>query len=255
MTQQVKVLKRLIWWAIGTAVIIILINLNVEVKFINVNLPIVSNQLFLAIVEGIFTGIVAVIAEKFYVYKLNKREVIEKLYDYLLVLYAEIYYWQCNINELEKDHKISLPKNLFENKRGYLLQLLDSVRWLDYDSFQRNELQKSYREFVKSGIPNIKNMIKDTIYFEIEMIQTEIAKNEGTGYISRIYEVLYILNEKFEICRCKIENVLVIIDRLYNKVDWIGDKEIILSSYIGLYNASVKQFIQSSQIKYSNCKE
>lgn len=58
MQQEIKIIKRLILYGILMLVVSILVNVNSEKMYIQINSPLISNNLALALFGGVCTGII-----------------------------------------------------------------------------------------------------------------------------------------------------------------------------------------------------
>lgn len=85
----------------------------------------ISNDMLMNITGGLLAGFTAVVFEKVYKYRLDKEQAIRNLSAYLVMLYAELYYWICNIKELDGDKNVEIPQNLFSGKKP----IIDIYLW------------------------------------------------------------------------------------------------------------------------------
>ena len=131
MSTEIKITKRLILYAIGLLLVAVIINVNMESHIWVLNSSFISNSLLLTLIGGVCTGITAVIVEKIYKYRLDKRINTFAIFQLSSLLYAELYYWHCNINELNDNREIPIPENIFDNKIPLIRNYINQIASID----------------------------------------------------------------------------------------------------------------------------
>ena len=248
MAQTIKLTKRLIVYAGLSLIAMILVNVNMEESILFVDQAWISNDMIMNIVGGLLVGFVAVILEKVYKFKLDKAQALCNLSVYLMLLYGELYYWICDIEELEKDRKLEIPKNLFSSKK----QIVDSYLWnisrVDYcDFWRKGDMQEKFETFAKDGIDEIRALQSKMFYLEIALNEKEINVCKNIPYTGDEYKVLHIISDWLQQACDDIEPVLQQIEKEEKNFDWKCQKEKIVENYTGLFTEDLKEFIKNEQ--------
>ena len=248
MQQEIKIIKRLILYGILMLAVSILVNVNSEKMYIQINSPLISNNLALTLLGGVCTGIIAVLFEKIYAYHLNRLAITRSIYIDAIRLYAEIHYWICNIKELIADRNIGVPTNLFSHKLPEVNAYINKLKSYDYCNFLRKDsVNKAYEVFREQDSNAILCVLSKIYYLPIAINQSkidEIQKNiQSKDYI---YKVLSILENQLLLCEERIENLIDEVSKNGKLLDWDKDKSIILKGYNGVYAQSLEDFINEN---------
>ena len=239
-----------------------------EIFVVQLNSVLVSNNLLLALLTGAFTGIIAVLIEKIYLYRVHKNTLREWLYGQACMLYAEIYYWHCNIEELQDDKTKAIPPNLFSNKINMVTGILLNIVYTDYAVlFGTDNLLLEHTTFKTSDWIKIKRILDEHIYLDIALKTAELKclnnkaeclENQlATGISEEIYNVkkdYSLVYATLKAYNTKLKNVVTRLDEYIvalqkdnpRKYDWERDKKRVHSGYIGIYTCSLDEFIRNS---------
>ena len=248
MAQTIKLTKRLILYAGLSLIAMILVNVNMEESIFFVDQAWISNDMIMNIVGGLLVGFVAVILEKVYKFKLDKAQALRNLSVYLMLLYGELYYWICNIEELEKDRKLEIPKNLFSGKKPIIESYLWNISRVDYcDFWRKGGMQEKFEMFAKDGIDEIRALQSKMFYLEIALNEKEINVCKNIPYTGDEYKVLHIISDWLQQACDDIEPVLQQIEKEEKNFDWKCQKEKIVENYTGLFTEDLKEFIKNEQ--------
>lgn len=248
MAQTIKLTKRLILYAGLSLIAMILVNVNMEESIFFVDQAWISNDMIMNIVGGLLVGLVAVILEKVYKFKLDKAQALRNLSVYLMLLYGELYYWICNIEELEKDRKLEIPKNLFSGKKPIIDSYLWNISRVDYcDFWRKGDMQEKFETFAKDGIDEIRALQSKMFYLEIALNEKEINICKNIPYTGDEYKVLLIISNRIQQACDDIESVLQQIEKEEKNFDWKCQKEKIVENYTGLFAEDLKEFIKNEQ--------
>ena len=248
MAQTIKLTKRLIVYAGLSLIAMILVNVNMEESILFVDQAWISNDMIMNIVGGLLVGFVAVILEKVYKFKLDKAQALCNLSVYLMLLYGELYYWICDIEELEKDRKLEIPKNLFSGKKQKIDSYLWNISRVDYcDFWRKGDMQEKFETFAKDGIDEIRALQSKMFYLEIALNEKEINICKNIPYTGDEYKVLLIISNRIQQACDDIESVLQQIEKEEKKFDWKCQKEKIVENYTGLFAEDLKEFIKNEQ--------
>lgn len=188
------------------------------------------------------------ILEKVYKFKLDKAQALRNLSVYLMLLYGELYYWICNIEELEKDRKLEIPKNLFSGKKPIIESYLWNISRVDYcDFWRKGDMQEKFEMFAKDGIDEIRALQSKMFYLEIALNEKEINVCKNIPYTGDEYKVLHIISDWLQQACDDIEPVLQQIEKEEKNFDWKCQKEKIVENYTGLFTEDLKEFIKNEQ--------
>ena len=249
MQQEMRITKRLIVYAIISMIVAFLINVNIEMKLVCLDTVWISNELILSIVSGCFTGFLAVILEKIYKYRIDKSIAIILLYYNLYMLYAECYYWICNIKELEADKKLKIPKELFSGKLPLMNCYLSVIRDTDYVCFfKKDTVMEMHENFCINVIYKIEKVFNETKCLEMALNIEEINKLTQEESCGETYRVLHIMSGELQNVCSDVEIFIMEIDKKDKRVDWSRDKRKIVKSYLGLYNFDLKKFFENHSV-------
>lgn len=183
MCETIKITKRLILYAVLSLIAMILINVNIEKNIFFVDKAWISNDMLMNITGGLLAGFTAVVFEKVYKYRLDKAQVIRNLSAYLVMLYAELYYWICNIKELDGDKNVEIPQNLFSGKKPIIDTYLWNILNIDYCEFwHKGNLQKIVEDFAVEGIDKIRMLQSKMIYLNIALNEKQINVCKNAPY-------------------------------------------------------------------------
>lgn len=244
MCETIKITKRLILYAVLSLIAMILINVNIEKNIFFVDKAWISNDMLMNITGGLLAGFTAVVFEKVYKYRLDKAQAIRNLSAYLVMLYAELYYWICNIKELDDDKNVEIPQNLFSGKRPIIDTYLWNISNIDYCEFwHKGNLQKIVEDFAVEGIGKIRMLQSKMIYLNIALSEKQINVCKNAPYIENEYKVLHIISCELQQVCDNIESVLKQIEKTDKQFDWGVQKEKIVEGYLGLYPPKLEEFI------------
>lgn len=244
MRETIKITKRLILYAVLSLIAMILINVNMEKNIFFVDKAWISNDMLMNITGGLLAGFTAVVFEKVYKYRLDKEQAIRNLSAYLVMLYAELYYWICNIKELDGDKNVEIPQNLFSGKKPIIDTYLWNISNVDYCEFwHKGNMQKAIEDFAVKGIGKIRILQSKMNYLNIALNEKQINVCENAPYTGNEYKVLHIISCELQQVCDNIESVLKQIEKTDKQFKWSVQKGKIVEGYIGLYPPNLEEFI------------
>lgn len=248
MCETIKLTKRLMLYAVLSLIAMILINVNIEKNIFFVDKAWISNDMLMNITGGLLAGFTAVVFEKVYKYRLDKTQAIRNLSAYLVMLYAELYYWICNIKELDRDKNVQIPQNLFSGKKPIIDTYLWNISNIDYCEFwHKGNMQKAIEDFVVEGIGKIRILQSKMNYLNIALNEKQINACKNIPYTGNEYKVLHIILCELQQACDNIESILQEIEKIEKQFEWSVQKEKIVEGYIGLYPLNLEEFIRNEK--------
>ncbi len=224
------------------------VNINAETGLIVLNTVLFSDSMMLTLCGGVCTGLVVVLAEKIYKYHLDKTTLKSYLYNTAMMLYSDFYYVHKNINELLYDKSMGIPKNLFTSRLSAMQNRLWGIANTDYCVFRKKDnFMLVHNNFVRDKFMHLKNRMDQYIFFEIAFTEAEInqlKKIENAD--ENVYKVLKILDAFTKEAMETLDQYLDALQKdVPQKFNWTHNKEIIHSSYLGMYNSgNVNDFLK-----------
>lgn len=249
MKQEIKISKYLIGILSIFLLLSVLVNYNSENGCIIINSSVLSNNLLLTLLGGICTGIIAVLIEKLYKYHLDIISIRQYIYYDAIILYSEIYYWICNIKELENNKQFDIPENIFSNKLLMVKNYIWRLKSYDYENFLKpDSIKKAHEVFILSDANYILEVLELMNYLTISILKYKINKLENNvDNKDDIYAVLSIIESKLLICNEKIEKLISVFDMVNVGKHWCDVKNEILNSCINCQ--SLEEFINKNSKK------
>jgi len=270
MSANIKIIK---WLTLITVIILMAtccVNINIETGIIVLDTILISNNMMMTLLGGICTGLVVVLAEKNYKYHLDKNTYKSYLYNTAMMLYSDFYYVHKNINELLCEKSMKIPKNLFTSRLSVMQNRLWGMANTDYCVFRKKDkFMLVHNNFVRDKFMQLKNRMDQYIYFEIAFTEAEINqlknKMDQCKYLGipfteaeidqfkkvenadeNIYKVLKVLDTFTKESMETLDQYLCVLQNdSPKKFIWSHTKELIHSSYLGLYNSgNVNDFIK-----------
>ncbi len=247
MSTEIKITKRLILYAIGLLLVAVIINVNMESHIWVLNSSFISNSLLLTLIGGVCTGLTAVIVEKIYKYRLDKRINTFAIFQLSSLLYAELYYWHCNINELNDNREIPIPENIFDNKIPLIRNYINQIASIDYCVFWgKDKLMVEQGAFKSTYFGQINKMLLDLGYFSRGILENRIEKLKGNmENLTDEYQVLQILDKSILQCMEIVDSYIGVIQIKDLQNSWEQQKKYLEGNYLGIYSVGkTKEFVE-----------
>lgn len=257
MSTNIKVIRWLILIAALAFMVVLCININTETGLIALNSIWVSNNMLLTLFGGICSGLAAVLAEKMYMYFLNKVTVKNYLYNNAMMLYSDFYYMHRDIVDLLCDRNLPVPENLFSNRIPTMYNRLFGIANTEYCIFyKKNKFMLVHNNFVQNEFLTLKKGLDKSIYLDIAYIKFRKSNLENSAVQEakeNIYKTIKVMDIFAESAMMILENYLEVLQKESSKkFNWSNSKKTIHNSYLGIYNSgNLDTFLKQNLKEYS----
>ena len=186
MKLQIKTIRFVCIMSLILAIITYAVTLNVEVGYINLETPWISNNFVLTVCGGAFASMLVVLACELQKYFELKRATQDEMFRHtgyiymqLIILKNQIQNWLASPDQL-------IPKEILDNPAQYLRNEISILTGIEYSTFSKKEdLHKRYIDFSESTLRDVLSFVNCINYLTIAVNTDKInnlilTKHEGS---------------------------------------------------------------------------
>lgn len=172
---QVKVIRFALFMSILFGVITYLITLNIEIGFLNLSVPWLSNNFVLTVCGGAFASMLVVLIGEVQKYFLNKKAAEDFLFSHAAYVYGQLQIIKTHIQKRLKTPSTIVPGELLSMPSNYIKNEISLISNTDYCTFLRsNKLTKEYQDFCNIALQNLANFVNASNYLNIAVLEDQI---------------------------------------------------------------------------------
>lgn len=247
MRQEIKITKILMIYMAILLGIVFMVNYNMEKGSITLQSPFISNNLVFSLISGICTGFITVIIANLYKYHLDKREKRENIYVFLRSLYYELYYWKCNIEEIDTKNDVNGTVNFFESvwtKVEYLKNNLYNIGYCSF--FYKDKIERIYENSLNEYLEKIPEINLTLKYYNCAVPTDKINEISNIKDVKTSFQILSILNKQLVNNINSLDEIIERFEKELKKERWKMDKTIIHNNYININSLDLDTFIKKN---------
>ena len=144
------------------------ISLNIENKFLNLDVFWLSNEFAFAIAGGSFASLLVILACELQKYFLLKRQTEDCIYNQLCALYTQITIIHYNTKRHLNELNISVPYTLIDEVANRGLLCLNNLASIDYTTFPKNNTIKESLDLYNGNEGMcIRSFLQNSIFLKI----------------------------------------------------------------------------------------
>lgn len=177
---QVKVIRFTLFMSVFFAVITYLVTLNIEIGFLVLSVPWLSNSLVLTVCGGAFASMLVVLIGEVQKYFLNKKTAEEFLFSHVAYVYGQLKLIKTHIQKRIDDPLEIVPAELLSLPSDSLKREIALISGVDYYSFSRfhknksNNLMKTYQRFCDKTLEKLAKFVNSANYLNIAVKKDQI---------------------------------------------------------------------------------
>lgn len=238
------------------------ISLNIENKFLNLDVFWLSNEFAFAIAGGSFASLLVILACEMQKYFLLKRQTEDCIYSQLFALYTQATIIHYNTKRQLNDLSTCVPDNLIDEIADRGLSYLNKLSSIDYVTlYERNVITKVLNQYNGKDGMCIRSFLQNTVFLKIAINEDKISminqrKNEMITSISPMTHLaLTKIFDDSSIILSYIENSIKVIDKeCDNRYHWNNVKRQIISYEEDFVSADLNSFLKLPTICFKSEK-
>lgn len=224
--------KSIVFLFCSTIVSLLLTYFFSIVEFTN---KLISSNFLFTVLSGIFASFIVLLIVETKKYFDAKRENEDKIYFYLMYLYAEFVVEIGNVSIYLDNEAELVPGNLFQARMPIMSNYGSALRAIDYSPFRKTKLFRDIKSYQKNELPNVDKHVHLQSYLPqaIALTKLEYVQSGALSYnpiaADRLVKTTLIkIKIDAEMQRVCINQLLETIDaELSNRYNWSKDKEFI----------------------------
>lgn len=224
--------KSIVFLFCSTIVSLLLTYFFSIVEFTN---KLISSNFLFTVLSGIFASFIVLLIVETKKYFDAKRENEDKIYFYLMYLYAEFVVEIGNVSIYLDNEAELVPGNLFQARMPIMSNYGSALRSIDYSPFRKTKLFRDIKSYQKNELPNVDKHVHLQSYLPqaIALTKLEYAQLGALSYnpiaSDRLVKTtLTKIKNDAEMQRERIGQLLETVDEeLSNRYNWSKDKEFI----------------------------
>ena len=172
---QTKVIRFTLFMSIFFGVITYLVTLNIEIGFLNLSVPWLSNNFALTVCGGAFASMLVVLIGEVQKYSLNKKAAEDFLFSHTAYVYGQLLIIKTHIQNRLNDPTATVPGELLSMPSNCLKNEIFLISNADYYTFlRRNKLTKEYQDFCNVALQNLANFVNASNYLDIAVLEDQM---------------------------------------------------------------------------------
>ncbi len=239
MRTQIKVIR---FAAINSAIFAVftyLITLNMEIGFLNLDTPWLSNNFALTICGGVFVSLLVMLICEVQKYLLDKKNAEDFLYFHTAYIFAQLHVIKTHLLTCIEDSSRPVPKELLTYTVGIIKNEIALVSNVDYITLTSCQLVKSYQDFCINVLKRIEYYLNTTNYLSIAVLQDQICNLQIFGVERTITaqspntgKVLHLLCKDIDPLSNEVDTFLLVLDfECKNRYEWRFRRDAMLENW------------------------
>lgn len=220
MSTSIKVIKFTTVLSACSLLLTYIISLNMELHFIKLNSPLISNNFCFTVAGGFFASMLIVQICELQKYLIIKKETENFLFGSYGMLYGELLTIRWSLQVVNQDHSQIVPDKLLglpmDNVRGQMAAIFP----VDYSVFtKQNDMQTAHNDYKNNGYTELWKFLNDCRNLEIAVNLDRQAMLIANGFAGNTTCDFYYTGRAVTILLEKIEKQISYYDLILEKID------------------------------------
>lgn len=255
MSTSIKVIRFTAILSTISLVLAYLVSINMELHFIVLDSPIVSNNFCFSVMTGFFASMLIVLVCEIQKYCINKKGTEDYLFSQYGMLYGELLNMRWLLQIVDHDHTKIVPGQLLVRSMEIIKSQMAAVFSADYSTFhKRNRLQIVHDEFHENGYPALWTFLNDCRNLEIAVNMDQMDSLIVTGLQSNPTVSSHYTGKTVLILLQKIEDQITYYNHILEELDvtcnkryhWDERKILIHSRFCDLNPQDINSFFSEN---------
>lgn len=257
MRTQVKIVKLIIVLCALFAVLTYFITLNMEIGFINLHTPWLSNNFALTVCGGAFSGVLVMLVCEIQKYLLMKADAENLIYTHTAYIFVQLHIIQSSIQSCVSNPNQNIPGQLLAHPAGIVRNEVAIISNADYVTLLANNLVNEYQNLCRTVLPCIEKYMVATPNLEIAVRMDQInnlqifgVERPITSQSNYTHKTLDILSKEIVPLQEKVDSFLCVWnDKCKNRYQWPQRRDAMLADYRASSPSGFEEFMKQGSVQ------